>query len=40
MLETETTKYLQRPFKSVLTLVNILTNYFVSDIFSESFSLT
>lgn len=37
MLETEATTYLQWPFKSVLTLVNILTNYFVSGIFSESF---
>lgn len=37
MLETETTKYLQWPFKSVLTLVNILTNYFGSGFFSEGF---
>lgn len=41
MLKTETTKYLQWPFKSVLTLVNILTNYFGSGIFSKGFfSLT
>lgn len=39
MLETETTKYLQWPFKSVLTLVGILTNYFGLGIFSKGFFL-
>lgn len=37
MLETETTKYLQWPLKSALTLVNILTNYLGPGIFSEGF---